>query len=90
MNAPISLGQFWLAIALPTLFALTSTAVALVGLMLNNSRFNSIDSRFDSIDNRMTRLDTRLDELTKDVGNLAERVAKIEGKIEGRHVVLES
>ena len=72
MNQSITLGQLWLAIAFPTIFSVGSLAVAVVGIMTNNGRFNTIDGR-------LLRIETSLDDM-------AQRLVKVEERLDSRLV----
>lgn len=55
----------------------------LIDLKAMRAELRDLHSRIDA-------LSARIDALAVKVGELAERVSKIEGKIEGHHVVLEN
>ena len=44
-----------------------------------NERFAQVDARFAQVDARFAQVNGRLDGISRDLGNLRERVARIEG-----------
>lgn len=53
--------QLVLTIAIPSL-------LVLVGIFLNNARFNGIDARFNSIETRLTTMEGDLRQFYRDLG----------------------
>jgi hypothetical protein len=53
--------QLVLTIAIPSL-------LVLVGIFLNNARFNGIDARFNSIESRLTTMEGDLRHFYRDLG----------------------
>lgn len=53
--------QLVLTIAIPSL-------LVLVGIFLNNARFNAIDARFNSIETRLTTMEGDLRQFYRDLG----------------------
>lgn len=45
------------------------------------SGFAAVDARFVQVDQRLAQMDGRLDGISRDLGNLRERVARIEGHL---------
>lgn len=45
------------------------------------SGFAAVDARFAQVDQRLAQMDGRLDGISRDLGNLRERVARIEGHL---------
>lgn len=66
--------QLWMAALLPTIFSIGSLTVAIVGVLVSNGRFASMDSRFSAIENRLTAIEVIL-------GDLRERVKALEHPI---------
>lgn len=64
LSEAITLSQLWLATALPTIFSLGSLTVAAIGVMTANGRLNTIDARLLAIE--------------KALGDLRERVTRME------------
>lgn len=52
------------------------------GFLNNDRRFSRVEVQLDRLDTSLVRIESRLD-------TLAERVSKIEGKIEGGRVIVE-
>ena len=46
-----------------------------------NARFTQVDQRFAQVDARFAQVNGRLDGIGRDLGNLRERVARIEGHL---------
>ena len=53
--------QLTLTVAIPSL-------LVLVGIFLNNARFNGIDARFSSIETRLTTMEGDLRQFYRDLG----------------------
>ena len=72
----------------PEMIAVVGVGVALAGLILSgqrsvNVRMDRIDARMDRIDARMDRLEGRMDRLESGQAELRERMAHLEGLLEG-------
>ncbi len=65
----------------PEMIAVVGVGVALAGLILSGQR--SVNVRMDRIDARMDRLEGRMDRLESGQAELRERMAHLEGLLEG-------
>jgi hypothetical protein len=52
--------QLWLAIGIPSI-------LVIVGIFLNNARFNAIDTRFNGVDSRFSGVEGRLSTIEGDL-----------------------
>ena len=48
-----------------------------------NTRFDRVDNRFDRVDDRFEEVNKRFDGVTREIADLRERMAKLEGTLEG-------
>ena len=48
-----------------------------------SSRFNDVNGRFDAVNGRFDDVNNRIDENGRQIGDLRERMAKLEGALEG-------
>ncbi len=48
-----------------------------------NTRFSALEKRFENIDRRFENIDRRFDEVARDNADLRERMAKLEGSLDG-------
>ena len=72
----------------PEMWTVIGVGVALAGLLLNgqrdlSQRMDRLDARMGRLDTRMDRLDTRMDRLETGHAELRERMAHLEGLLEG-------
>ena len=72
----------------PDLIALLAVGVALAGLTLRqgsrlDARIDQLDGRIDRLGEHIDRLDGRIDRIEQGQAELRERMAKLEGLLEG-------
>ena len=48
-----------------------------------DKRFDAVDKRFDAVDKRFDAVDKRFDGVTREIADLRERMARLEGALEG-------
>ena len=48
-----------------------------------DARFDQVDARFDRVDKRLDQVDKRLDQVNRELADQRERMAKLEGSLDG-------
>ena len=76
----------------PELIGIVAVGVALAGVVLvsiralraeMDARFEKVDARFEKVDVRFDKVDARFDKVDGDIAELRERMARVEGVVEG-------